>query len=665
MPMVIFTKKTRLKAIQAISGLIIILISILALVGWLFDLPVFSSFKKEFIPMAPLTALIFILYGLFLAFEENLVSEVQKKIVVIFISILSVYCVLHFIAYFLKIGRTFDLFLFPSVERLKKFPVYKMSPYSGLLFFFVGIAILLKLKCKNKDSILKIVAGIGLVILLAAFVACLGYLFGTPFLYSGNIIPIAATTAIAFFSLGYGLILLSGEKTLPLSYFVGQTANARILRAILPIVVIGLIVEGLLNVTFVRNFEINAALFVALLTLFMVVLTFIIVIRVSQVVFKQANEAESERKHAENELLKFKLGIERSNELIFMTDIEGNITYVNPSFEKVYGYKEEDVLGRNPRFLKSGIQPDSFYREFWDTLLNKQLVVKEIVNKTNDGIFLNIDTSVNPILDESKNIIGFLAVQHDITQRKQSELRLLDYSEKLKISNDTKDKFFSIIAHDLKSPFNAILGFSQILNDEYDSYNDKQKKSIIQKIKYSSENAFNLLENLLIWSRTQTKGIKVKPIVLDLVDIIKSQTAIIANIADSKNIKIKYNIPETAFVYTDKDMVKTVILNLLNNAIKFTSSEGNIIITLTDKEDKIELSVADSGVGISRDNQEKLFRISHTLSTDGTMGEKGTGLGLLICKEFVEMNGGDIRVESEEGKGSNFYFTLPKTTNIN
>lgn len=538
-----YTRNSSLALIQFVSGFIVILIGLFALIGWRFNIRVLSSIRTDFIPMAPTTACVFILFGLFFVFRMYLIEAKNRKKLIFFISLLSIYCGLQFVEYLLQRDFTFDSFLFPTAERLGRFPVYQMSPYTGLLFFLSGIAILLKLKNYSRAAVLNIVSAIGLAILFAAFVACLGYLFGTPFLYSGSITPLAAPTALAFFSLGSAIITLVGSKIFPVYYFVGQTANAKILKAILPIVIFGLLIEGVLNVTFVRNFEINSALSVALLTLFLVVITVVIVIRVSQNVFKHANEAEAERK--------------------------------------------------------------------------------------------------------------------------QADLRLLDYSEKLKISNDTKDRLFSIIAHDLKSPFNSILGFSQILINEYDNYSNEEQKLFIKKIKDSSESAFILLENLLHWSRTQTGGITAKPVSLNLSEIVSNQIDILNNIADSKRITIRNFVPQSAIVFADRDMIKTVLLNLINNAIKFTSREGVITITTHDFENKIELSIADTGLGISRDNLMNLFKIDVTQSTSGTSGEKGTGLGLIICKEFVEINGGNIRVESELGKGSNFCFTLPKTPPVN
>ena len=654
-------KKTKLETVQGGAGLVIIIISLLAIAGWYFNIRVLSSIRVGFIPMAPITACVFFLFGLFFVFETYFDKEKYKKKLFVFILILTFFCALKFIEYFLHVELTFDSLLFPTAERLLNFPVYRMSPYTGLLLFLSGVAIMFRLKISHSNSTLNIVSAIGLVVMFAAFVACLGYLFETPFLYSGRITPLAAPTALAFLCLGTAITALAGRKTFPMYYFVGLTANARILKAILPIIVLGLLIEGFLNVTFVRTFEINSALLLALLTLFMVILTIIIVIRVSRNVFKRANEAEVERKLAEAELVKFKLGIERSNEVVFMTDIAGNILYVNPSFEKIYGYTKEEVLGKNPRIIQSGRMDISFYHDFWDRLLKKQLVINEIENKTKDGSILNIEVSVNPILDESNEILGFLAIQHDITQRKLADLRLLDYSEKLKISNNTKDKLFNILAHDLKSPFNAILGFSEVLIVDYDNYSNEQQKVFIKKIKESAESAYILLENLLYWSRSQTGRITANPVALNLFEIVGYQIDILHNIAESKGIRLKNEVPESAIAFADKDMVKTVLLNLINNAIKFTPNGGEIIISARDFEGQIELSVTDTGVGISRDNLEKLFKMDLFQSSIGTSGEKGTGLGLMICKEFVEINGGAIRVESELGKGSCFCFTLPQT----
>lgn len=228
--------------------------------------------------------------------------------------------------------------------------------------------------------------------------------------------------------------------------------------------------------------------------------------------------------------------------------------------------------------------------------------------------------------------------------------------------NQSRDKLISIIAHDLKSPFNSLLGFSRILERDFDKLTKTQQKKYIRIVHVGLENTYVLLDNLLIWSNRQGGHISFKPQVENLF-LLSKQTVDAINIsAESKLITIKTEIPYDIDVEIDKGMFKTIIRNLLTNAVKFTPEKGEILLTVNfENEDKhfVEIKVKDNGTGIPEDIQNKLFVIGGTTSTRGTANEQGTGLGLNICYDFVKMHGGNIWVESEVGKGSTFSFTLP------
>jgi len=236
--------------------------------------------------------------------------------------------------------------------------------------------------------------------------------------------------------------------------------------------------------------------------------------------------------------------------------------------------------------------------------------------------------------------------------------------EELKITNKTKDKFFSIIAHDLKSPFNTMLGFTKLLVNKFDNYDEEKQKKFLGILNQSIQNTFNLLENLLLWSRSQRGKIEFKPKKENLQLLLNEVVVLVGQTATSKSITIKNKTPENIIVNADKDMLTTIIRNLMSNAIKFTPKEGEIIINaglVTDENGKkfTEISIKDCGVGISKKKLARLFILSENVSTKGTEGEAGTGLGLTLCKEFVEKHGGKIWVESEVDKGSEFIFTIP------
>ena len=223
----------------------------------------------------------------------------------------------------------------------------------------------------------------------------------------------------------------------------------------------------------------------------------------------------------------------------------------------------------------------------------------------------------------------------------------------------TRDKFMSIISHDLKSPFNGILGFSQLLAQDYPELSDQERLSFIENIRISAQNAFKLLENLLEWSPMQTGKITFTPDETNLSRLVLENFLLLKPVAEKKNIHLYTEVPEDAVAYIDENSILTVIRNLISNAIKFSFNGSRITVRSTNDESFITISITDNGIGIPAKNLDKLFTLDEKYKTAGTDNEKGTGLGLLLCKEFVEKNGGKIWAGSEYGKGSTFSFSLP------
>ncbi|HOJ62976.1 MAG TPA: ATP-binding protein [Spirochaetota bacterium] len=231
----------------------------------------------------------------------------------------------------------------------------------------------------------------------------------------------------------------------------------------------------------------------------------------------------------------------------------------------------------------------------------------------------------------------------------------------LKEANATKDRFFSIIAHDLKNPFTSLIGFSKLAFDEFDKIDKEHLKEILDMIYQSSKNIYSLLENLLLWARSQSGNIKLEPEYIDLKGIIQENLDVFSNSIKQKRITIELNLIEESCVFVDYNTINTVIRNLLSNAIKFTNFDGKIEINTKKKDldDMLVLEIKDNGLGILEDDKSKIFAIDKKISTLGTNKEKGSGLGLIICKEFVQKNNGKIYFESEYGKGTSFFVELP------
>jgi len=247
----------------------------------------------------------------------------------------------------------------------------------------------------------------------------------------------------------------------------------------------------------------------------------------------------------------------------------------------------------------------------------------------------------------------------ELTARVQSTIKLAESYKEIKELNATKDKFFSIIAHDLKNPFNSIMGFSELMVEGLHEMNQESMVKMALSINNSANSAYSLLENLLDWARAQTGSLEFTPerlllksLVLDVIGITESNCL-------AKNIKIINEVDKSIHIFADKNMLNTILNNLVVNAIKFTHKNGTVKICASVNDKEVQISVIDTGVGIESRKIERLFKISEKTSTLGTENEHGTGLGLILCKEFVEKHCGKISVKSELGKGSNFTITLP------
>jgi signal transduction histidine kinase len=223
-----------------------------------------------------------------------------------------------------------------------------------------------------------------------------------------------------------------------------------------------------------------------------------------------------------------------------------------------------------------------------------------------------------------------------------------------------KDKFFSIIAHDLRNPLGSFLGLTETMAEQMSGLTTKEIQDISVKMRNSAANLYRLLENLLDWSRMQQGSIPFNPRQIQLFPLIDDSITILTETANDKGIEIIIDIGDDLEVYADSNMLQTIIRNLVSNAVKFTPKGGKVYLSAKSKDNRsVEISIQDTGIGMSREIVKHLFLLDAQINRKGTEGEPSTGLGLLLCKEFIEKHEGRIRIESEEGKGSTFYFNLP------
>ncbi len=294
---------------------------------------------------------------------------------------------------------------------------------------------------------------------------------------------------------------------------------------------------------------------------------------------------------------------------------------------------------------------------------NAESVIKEIENKRNEELQYRIITMAVAMV----MIIGLIIIAVYLYQKyklnNKYNKELLELSKSLSESNKTKDMFFSVVAHDLKSPLGAFKNTAEIVSDQFDYISEEEKKEFLQMIKKSAANIYSLLENLLVWSRTQRGIIKINLSDFDMRFLVDNAISLAALATEDKSIKIINKIDHPAMAFGDINLVNTILRNLISNAVKFSYPDSTIEIDtyIGEKGGKkhLALSVKDYGIGLNQKQKEELFVIGTNKVRPGTNNELGTGLGLIICKEFIGLMGGEIFVESEENKGSTFTFTLP------
>jgi signal transduction histidine kinase len=268
----------------------------------------------------------------------------------------------------------------------------------------------------------------------------------------------------------------------------------------------------------------------------------------------------------------------------------------------------------------------------------------EMLNKTAS----DLNTS-NLLLKERQQLVE---EQKEEMKRQRDELSII---------NNQKDKLMSIIAHDLKNPFNVIMGYADMLLKNNKKYDEKKREKFLTYLKQSSYNAFFLLENLLQWSKSQDKVLIYEPVPLQIKPLIDLNLRLLNDLSKQKEIEIELiEADKDIIVAADENMINTILRNLLTNAIKFSHPGGKIIVTVSKPDNKFaSISVSDNGVGMDKENCANLFQFDKNISQKGTAGEKGTGLGLMLCYEFVKAQNGRIEVESEPNKGTKFTFSLP------
>ena len=367
----------------------------------------------------------------------------------------------------------------------------------------------------------------------------------------------------------------------------------------------------------------------------------------------QDNEERDESEKYANTILN------NMGDAVFVKDAGSRLLLVNDAFCDLFNLPRTKIIGKT---LAENVPPaerESFLR------IDKQVLLDGIDNINEESLTLGegqkkiISTRKSRFVDEDGNKF-LVGVIRDITERIKTEEDLRQSAIQLKELNATKDKLFSIIAHDLRSPFNNIMVLSQILKAQLSKSEDPDAQVPIDLIHSTAKNTLVLLENLLDWAKSQSGQINFKNEKINISNVVNEILELSRSIAKTKDISIQVHIPEDVEVNSDKKILKTIIRNLMSNAIKYSRPGDKITISAVEEKDLVKIVISDSGVGMDDDTLENLFSITGNTPLPGTLNEKGSGFGLVLCREFIEKLGGKIWVESEKEKGSDFIFTIPR-----
>jgi polar amino acid transport system substrate-binding protein len=367
----------------------------------------------------------------------------------------------------------------------------------------------------------------------------------------------------------------------------------------------------------------------------------------------------TERKQAEEELQKLSSAVEQSQVSVVITDPEGTVEYVNPKFTEVTGYSTEEAIGQNPRVLNAGIQPPEFYKDMWDTIKAGEVWQGEFANKKKSGDIFWENATISPIRNSESRVTHFVAVKEDITDRKQAEQELKKAKEIAEEATRAKSDFLANMSHEIRTPMNAIIGMSHLcLGTDM----QPRQRDYIEKVYGSAQSLLGIINDILDFSKIEAGKLEMERIPFGLDEVLNNLGNLIAIKAQEKGLELLFDthpdVPRA--LIGDPLRLGQILLNLAGNAVKFTE-EGEIVVRtepvrITDDDVEIKMSVQDTGIGMSPEQVGKLFQSFSQADTSTTRKYGGTGLGLTISKKLVEMMGGNVRVESEPGKGSAFIF---------
>lgn len=636
---------------QILITIMILLISIIVLFGWLYNInEILSTFSNTFTVKFS-TALLFFLSGICILVlsKRTRISSViyiTMSVFILIISLLTIY------QYYFESSYEIDNFFIQDVYALGS--PERMSEATAFCFLLTGFS-LLGIHTNNnifKESVQYLL----LIITLVSFVSLTTDILQFPienktFFLSSMSIP----TSILFLALSYVISQKKhSHKHAWLLY--GKYTGSKLLRLILPFVIILPLMLSYLLLTYYNKRIIEADFGVILYTIALILMSIIYISFISVKLNKSdidRHELEKLLMNTNQELNQFQYALDQSS-IVVITDSKGVITYVNDKFCEISQFSKKELIGNTHKIINSGHHPKSFFKDLWKTIGGGNVWVGEIKNKAKDGSFYWVFTSIVPFKNAEGVIYQYLAIRQDVTGRKKAELLSQQNTEKVKEKNKELEQFAYIASHDLQEPLRTVSSFVGLLEEEYSDKLDENASQYLEFISQASKRMSELVKGLLDYSRIGKGREKVIVDCNEVVNEIQQDLSVI--IAETKaKIKVE-NLPSISAYNTE---LRLLFQNLISNAIKFRKKDQAPLIKISAKKKKnhYHFLIEDNGIGIANEHLERIFIIFQRLHNKHEYN--GSGIGLAHCRKIVALHEGEIWVESELKRGSNFHFTIP------
>jgi|GEM_PF-1048611 len=650
-----------------VCGAIMILLGLVGIFSFMDFVRPIASVATKYTAMAGDTGVVFLLFGI--AFIHEGAGKLygwRKKVATPVVIVTCIYVILKILEFIFQTDLTFQEVLFPNLRDKPRYPKTGMSPVTGFFFFLSGLTYLFEIARWYKKRRILIMSLVGFGVMIGGFIAFLGYLFGTPFLYTDFMIPVSAPAAFGLIALGLGLIMIAGRQSYWARLFSSDTAQGRLMRVILPLVVSAILIQGFVLAKVGSTNLIDQTVLSVLLTLFFSIITPIIIFNQSKIIYRRMTRIEIEKKEAQAQLTgeqnRLRTLIDNLPDRIFFKDRAGRFIVANDKVAVHSGVgSAPEIIGKTDYDLYPAELAQQYFQDEQNLMRSGiPLLNHEEPSTDATGEIGWTVTSKIPIRNEAGEVVGLVGVSRDITEFKRALQEIVTAKEAAEQASRLKDYFIANLSHEIRTPLNAIIGFTELLREEVSDILPVTAERYFPIINSAGVRLVRTIDMILNLSKLQSGMYSVTRNSVDLDQIIRNLVGETSLEARKRGLELTYDKSTSlTTIFTDEYCVVQSLSNLIDNALKYTSKGFVKVRLYQDKPVSVCIEVKDSGIGIDANYLNRLFEPFTQEDTSFTRSYEGIGLGLSITKRLLDAVGGTISVTSAKSMGSTFTIELP------